>query len=519
MLGVALACAAILAPLSAQATITLPTESAEHLIEEKSGGTTLDEHQFEALYTSGLNGIAATIYGAAASSASGDGHNHRRRLLASGTNTKNIHRALLSGDHAHQIDTEVTADSMFVRYQEDDAMDASGFTAAIMDVWQCLVEPSCTVMRVDDSVRPSQGLVLGLGAALFGESIIGGLVPVLVRSFARRGKFILSLLSTFSAGIFLTVGLTHILPEAIELQKYVSLPRTYPLATTMAMIGFLLIFFIERILFSTHDLQCPPEEHGHGHGHGHGKGDQMDDKAYDNTQNWHGNHQVSPARIDPENGVTVEPPKAHSFWGALVETRSSIVLLLALMSHCIFAGMALGLSPTTASMWNLFIAISCHKFFESVSLGARFVVEGMSVMACVMWLLPFSLSIFIGVVIGTVVPANNYIASTIFQGLSAGTFIYVGAFEVLSHEFGSHHHGSGGMLGGKKPAEHDECIHDARDCPVEGEDGKAVVMSSDASVPPHSHSPDALTRMARFQLYGAFVLGCTAMMLINLIQH
>ena len=501
MLGVALACAAILAPLSAQATITLPTESAEHLIEEKSGGTTLDEHQFEALYTSGLNGIAATIYGAAASSASGDGHNHRRRLLASGTNTKNIHRALLSGDHAHQIDTEVTADSMFVRYQEDDAMDASGFTAAIMDVWQCLVEPSCTVMRVDDSVRPSQGLVLGLGAALFGESIIGGLVPVLVRSFARRGKFILSLLSTFSAGIFLTVGLTHILPEAIELQKYVSLPRTYPLATTMAMIGFLLIFFIERILFSTHDLQCPPEEHGHGHGHGHGKGDQM------------------VARIDPENGVTVEPPKAHSIWGALVETRSSIVLLLALMSHCIFAGMALGLSPTTASMWNLFIAISCHKFFESVSLGARFVVEGMSVMACVMWLLPFSLSIFIGVVIGTVVPANNYIASTIFQGLSAGTFIYVGAFEVLSHEFGSHHHGSGGMLGGKKPAEHDECIHDARDCPVEGEDGKAVVMSSDASVPPHSHSPDALTRMARFQLYGAFVLGCTAMMLINLIQH
>jgi zinc transporter 1/2/3 len=53
--------------------------------------------------------------------------------------------------------------------------------------------------------------VLGM-VLFFGVSLLG-LIPLYVKSF-QTNKKLMSLVSCFSAGLFISVGLMHILPEA-----------------------------------------------------------------------------------------------------------------------------------------------------------------------------------------------------------------------------------------------------------------------------------------------------------------
>lgn len=56
-------------------------------------------------------------------------------------------------------------------------------------------------------------------------------------------------------------------------------------------------------------------------------------------------------------------------------------------------------------------------------------------------LAPFHILPPLGVILGTVVGGEDVIAALILSALSTGTFIYIGAYEVISDEFGCHSHG------------------------------------------------------------------------------
>jgi zinc transporter ZupT len=70
----------------------------------------------------------------------------------------------------------------------------------------------------------------------------------------------LSLLNCFSGGVFLAAGLVHLLPHCQESQaKLGALVGDYPLYLVLITLGYMLVLFVERVLFDVH---------GSAHGHG-----------------------------------------------------------------------------------------------------------------------------------------------------------------------------------------------------------------------------------------------------------
>lgn len=83
----------------------------------------------------------------------------------------------------------------------------------------------------------------------------------------------------------------------------------------------------------------------------------------------------------------------------------------------------------------LYAAICAHKVFTSMSLATRFLRLGCPLRLLTILLLPFNVLPPLAVVLAAAVGSDSALASLIMVGLATGTFLYVGAFEVVCEEF------------------------------------------------------------------------------------
>ena len=91
--------------------------------------------------------------------------------------------------------------------------------------------------------------------------VIFGLIPYFIKS-CRQNIKCLNLVNTFAGGLFLGIGLFHILPEANEkFEKYKKL-EDIPLAYFLSFISYAVILFVERVAFDGHSL-LNGEHHNH----------------------------------------------------------------------------------------------------------------------------------------------------------------------------------------------------------------------------------------------------------------
>lgn len=84
---------------------------------------------------------------------------------------------------------------------------------------------------------------------------------------------------------------------------------------------------------------------------------------------------------------------------------------------------------------QLAAGILIHKTCASISIGAGFAKTDMSLTRISVFIFCFSLSTPIGIVIGLKLVSLSSLLQVIFFQLSAGTFIYVAASEIITHEF------------------------------------------------------------------------------------
>ncbi|KXZ49333.1 hypothetical protein GPECTOR_22g927 [Gonium pectorale] len=112
-----------------------------------------------------------------------------------------------------------------------------------------------------------------------------------------------------------------------------------------------------------------------------------------------------------------------------------VVLLMALALHTALECVALGLIDDRPQFLLLFAAIASHKAVSALALSSRFLKEGASMAQVTAYVGPFCLvaplSILAGVYVGRVAP----IARLVFSCFATGTFLYVGASEVIMEEF------------------------------------------------------------------------------------
>jgi hypothetical protein len=72
---------------------------------------------------------------------------------------------------------------------------------------------------------------------------------------------VLSCLNSFSGAVFLTVGLTHLLPHVAEFEANANLGTAYPVGFAIVAGGFILVLFVEQVLFNVHgDMPERPDD-------------------------------------------------------------------------------------------------------------------------------------------------------------------------------------------------------------------------------------------------------------------
>ncbi|GAX27805.1 solute carrier family 39 (zinc transporter), member 1/2/3 [Fistulifera solaris] len=238
-------------------------------------------------------------------------------------------------------------------------------------------------------------------ALLTTMNVLCWLIPLKSKKISQN-KFALSMANAFSGGVFLSLAFGHLIPECVH--GFANLPEETPYLLVLA--GYLLIFFVEKVAFDAHEILHEMQGEGHHHHH-HSH-----------------NHQVVNTK-DSKQEVT---PAGSG--------RGAVILLGALAVHSVLEMMALGLANNFGDCALLTLSISLHQPAESIALLVAFLKSGMPEDQVLKYLSIFSCMGPIGVALGMAV--SEYaapIVDSIMLAVVAGTFVYVGATEVIPEEW------------------------------------------------------------------------------------
>jgi len=234
-------------------------------------------------------------------------------------------------------------------------------------------------------------------------SVVSWLIPMRMPRFTENTVAV-SIANAFSGGIFLSLAFGHLLPDSVE--AFHSSDFSHTLPYFLSLFGYMLIFFIEKIAFNAHYLI----EHNHHHEH-------IPTEIHGSSAPFNGKEQKGEAAPIPS-------------------ARSALILLLALSVHSVFETMAVGLCGTALEASLLAFSILLHTPAESVALLVSFLKSGLPQSQVALLLTIFSLVGPFGLGTGIVVSRfAGKIVDAVLIALTSGTFIYVGATEIIAEEF------------------------------------------------------------------------------------
>ena len=260
-----------------------------------------------------------------------------------------------------------------------------------------------------------------------GMALAFGLMPYYIKKFRTSTKF-LSISNAFSGGLFLGIGLFHVLPESAEKLEQFSLPWAY----FCAYLSYALILFVEKVAFNSHALL-----------HGHGNSTKEPRISVEPlpglnsgrpTENQGDEYNLMEKEKDEENEHEHEHDHEHEHGNKVGITP--YILLLALGFHGFFEGMALGIQGDLKDALFLSLAIAAHKWAASLTLGISIIKGGIQLKRLIIMITIFGFIGPVGIAFGMILKATaNDIVEGLFLAISVGTFLYIACTEVLVEEF------------------------------------------------------------------------------------
>jgi len=217
---------------------------------------------------------------------------------------------------------------------------------------------------------------------IFATGLVAGIVPTRM-SVSQQGERRLTWGNAFSGGVFLGAGLLHMLPDAEENFKVFAGDVDFPFPALICGAGFLIVLLLEKAALG-------------------------------------GSEDV---------GTMSEERLVYPF-----------ILCFILSIHSIIAGTSLGLEATLASATAIFIAIIAHKGAAAFALGVSLKESDFPTFRHIMIICFFSamtpLGVILGTVFSTILSGNaNAAFETVFDGLAAGTFLYVAVVDIIEEVF------------------------------------------------------------------------------------
>jgi len=240
---------------------------------------------------------------------------------------------------------------------------------------------------------PLNGWKVIFQAVLTTLNVLCWLIPLRSKKISEN-KLALSLANAFSGGVFLSLAFGHLIPECAHMFEGYNEVTPYMLVLS----GYLLIFFVEKVAFDAHEIM----------------------------------HEMEHAQDNKKQGDDSNGPSSG---------RSAVILLGALAVHSVLEMTALGLADSFGDSAILTLSIALHQPAESIALLVAFLKSGMSKGQIIRYLSVFSAMGPIGVALGMAV--NEFaapIVDAIMVAVVAGTFVYVGATEVIPEEWEDSQH-------------------------------------------------------------------------------
>lgn len=230
---------------------------------------------------------------------------------------------------------------------------------------------------------------------LLGLALLGGILPLRVSQWEQADKWF-SLSNAFAGGLFLSVGLIHLVGEADEGFVEAGVHDVYPFGLLLATAAFLGILLLENVI------------------------------AREGAED---------ERV--EVGSTAVPVDVEDKSDAGLRARLLVILLSV---HSLIAGMAIGSETTVAATVAILIAIIAHKGPEGYALGLSLYEAGRERSDLIRTVLLYSIMTPIGIVIGMLLAEiltgeAQILAEAIFDGLAGGTFLYIATLGILKEEF------------------------------------------------------------------------------------
>ena len=248
-----------------------------------------------------------------------------------------------------------------------------------------------------------------LAIGLFTAGIIGvTLIPILVPFHKHISLKLIAYIRCFSGGIFLSMGLYHMLQHAItDLRSFDFGNYNDGFPLIIAMLGYFIIFFIERVAVD--------DAHHSLHSDDSSTAGEVEEEEKDGS---------TTKDVEGQFNENDTPPSSSTVY----------VILVALSVHAVFEGIALGIQNDIRSVISLAVGILAHKWAESLTLSVS--IQKHKQRNITLFL--FTIMTPAGVGIGFIIQeSSSSIVTAITQALSAGTFIYIACNERFVSEF--HH--------------------------------------------------------------------------------
>ncbi|XP_031254110.1 zinc transporter 1-like [Pistacia vera] len=296
-----------------------------------------------------------------------------------------------------------------------------------------LGECTCDIEEEDRDKTQALKYKLGAFASILVAGAIGVCLPILGKSFEalRPEKNIFFVIKAFAAGVILSTGFIHVLPDAFENLTSPCLNENpwgnFPFTGFVAMMATIGTLMVDASATSYYtkshfnkskpgkypgdeEMVQPHEDHVHVHTHG-----------------THGHAHGAIPSADSE---------------LLRHRIISQVLELGIVVHSVIIGISLGASESPKTIRPLVAALTFHQFFEGMGLGGCIAQAKFKSGAIAIMVLFFSLTTPVGIAIGIGI-SNVYkensptalIVEGIFNAASAGILIYMSLVDLLAADF------------------------------------------------------------------------------------
>eukprot|EP01135_Chromosphaera_perkinsii_P000918 Nk52_evm16s153 gene=Nk52_evmTU16s153 len=272
-----------------------------------------------------------------------------------------------------------------------------------------------------------------------------GLFALVFRSsrYSKRRDMIFSYLNAFAGGIFLSVGLMHMMVDSTgDMEEYIQSVHcpeddpecdVYPVGFLMVGVGFLTVFFLEKVVFSKMYEKAKKKT-----------GDVIHIHNHDAPEKTHNKHDSKPLADIEHSGSTETTVGANEELDDF-EQRTVDLYAFALLSvisvHSLFAGLGLGISRNDSDIVAQLIAIIAHKGVAAFCIGSCLVKSSVRSWVAVVSLVGFAcvtpLGIGVGIAASTADNESVTAASGVLVSFSAGIFIYISSM-LLNGEFYEH---------------------------------------------------------------------------------